>query len=373
MFLVRSGKGSFDSPLEEHNRVIASPEDLRQLKMRLKEPILIDTDRAVAAPPAATSTRAAGAPDALAVNDYSLADVDKLYTGIVGSMKSLMGQVKQGGPLDLGKANDTVGMVAQLALRSPSYLKRVMRLKQFDEYTFSHSTNVCALAVMVGTSMGISRAEMYPLGLGALLHDVGKMKIPSAILNKPGKLTEEEFTVMRQHSLHGYALLRDVPSIHQDVPLLALNHHERIDGTGYPRALSDDSIDKLSSIVGICDMYDAMTSKRVYSAARSPFEAIRAIQTFSGASFPAELVDAFVGSMSIYPEGTWVQLSTGQVGVVVRSNLACQDKPVVKVVADRKWVCCRPVEIDLAAPHSVCGLVIAKVVGPDRLPMAARQ
>jgi (2Fe-2S) ferredoxin len=118
-------------------------------------------------------------------------------------------------------------------------------------------------------------------------------------------------------------------------------------------------------------MYDAMTSKRVYSPARSPHEAVKTIQTFRGASFPAELVDGFVRSMSIYPEGTWVQLSSGQIGLVVQSNHVCQDKPVVRVVADRRWVCCRPVEIDLAAPRGAGGLAIDKVVQPDRLPKAA--
>jgi putative nucleotidyltransferase with HDIG domain len=377
-FLVRSGRGTFGDPLIEHDRLIASKEDLLGLKDILRDPIVIDTVKSFPAPPdEPDGPGGKGGKDVpggqAAVEGFSLEEVIKVYADIVGRMKGLMQGLRRGGTVDLRKAGDTVDMVVQLALRSPAYLKRVMTLQRFDEPTFAHSANVCGLAVLLGTSMGLGRAEMYPLGLGALLHDVGKMQVPEALLNKPGRLTAEEDTILRRHTVLGYAMLRDIPFIHPDVPPAALDHHERLDGTGYPRGLRCDDIGLPARLVAVCDAYEDRTGSRPHGAAESPHEAIQAIQTLGGHAFTPALVDAFVGLMGLYPEGTWVQLTSGQIGQVIRTSREHQDRPVVRIVADRKWVPCRPVEIDLAAPHSVAGLDIARVVQPDRLPKAVRE
>jgi HD-GYP domain-containing protein (c-di-GMP phosphodiesterase class II) len=215
-----------------------------------------------------------------------------------------------------------------------------------DHYLFQHSLNVCLYAGIVGMAHGYTRDELTTLTLGAILHDIGKTQVPDEILLKPGRLTPEEFEIIKKHPTDGFTLLKDIPNI----PLLsahcALQHHERMDGSGYPRGLRNDEIHEYAQWIGIVDVYDAMTSDRVYREAILPHQAMETIARLAGQKFDPEKVALFRNKIAIYPIGLPVRLSTGESGVVVDLNGASSDRPVVRVLSDAEGR-------DLSAPYEV--------------------
>jgi len=218
-----------------------------------------------------------------------------------------------------------------------------------DNYLYSHSVNVGIYSAALGMALGLKRDDLIDLGIGAMLHDIGKTQIPLEILNKPGKLTDEEYRTMKEHSMHGYQILKD----HPDIPLIsahcALQHHERLDGTGYPRGLKGSEIHLFGQIVGIADVYDALTSNRVYRKAFLPHEALEMLFTSTG-QFDQELIRKFRDNVAIYPIGLVVALSTGEKAVVVDINTKFPHRPIVRVLADADGQDVKsPYELDLSA------------------------
>ncbi len=211
----------------------------------------------------------------------------------------------------------------------PSALISCARLKARDEYTYMHSVAVAALMLNLGRRMGLSERERWDAGLAGLLHDVGKMAIPDDILNKPASLSETEFAVMRTHSERGYAMLlasSDIPEIALDV---CLHHHERVDGTGYPHGLKGSEISLYARMGAICDVYDAITSRRTYKDAWSPSESLARMYSWKG-HFDGEVLQSFIKSLGIYPIGSLVRLSSGLLGVVIGQNEEHALRPVVR-------------------------------------------
>ncbi|WP_350344926.1 HD-GYP domain-containing protein [Proteinivorax tanatarense] len=203
-------------------------------------------------------------------------------------------------------------------------------LRLIDNYTYEHSLDVCALSLVIGERLRLTRTSLYQLGLGALLHDVGKTKVSISITSKQGKLTDKEFERVKEHPLLGFQLLKDFDN---NIPLpscqVVLQHHERYSGTGYPRGLKGEKISKLSYIVGICDMYTAITAKRSYREAFSPKEAIELFMGTCNYLFPTQVVEAFLEGVAAYPNGSVVKLSNGLIAkVIMQDTLAL--KPIVK-------------------------------------------
>jgi HD-GYP domain-containing protein (c-di-GMP phosphodiesterase class II) len=200
--------------------------------------------------------------------------------------------------------------------------------------------------------MGLTRDQMIDLGVGAMLHDIGKTQIPMEILMKPGKLTDEEYALMKEHSLQGYQMLKDIP----DIPLLsahcALQHHERLDGSGYPRGLKGDEIHLYGKIVGIADVYDALTTNRVYRKAFLPHEALEYLFTSTG-QFDSNLIAVFRDHVAIYPIGLIVTLSNGVKAVVVDINTKYPQRPIVRVLKNADGQEIIPYEIDLSQDFSI--------------------
>lgn len=230
----------------------------------------------------------------------------------------------------------------------------LLNLNASDEYLYYHSVNVCILSTVLGQAYGYSRDELMTLGLGALLHDIGKTKLPSRLLQKPGKLTEEEFELVKKHSEYGYMMLKDEPN----VPLLsahvAYQHHERLDGTGYPRGIAGDNIHEYARWVGLVDSYDAMTSARSYRPPMLPHEAMEIIYTCSGTLYEKSKIELFRDKIAIYPLGIIVQLSTGESGVVVDVNSAFPQRPIVRILNDSdNQPLTQPYEVDLSKKLSV--------------------
>ncbi|MGI6552348.1 MAG: HD-GYP domain-containing protein [Bacillota bacterium] len=209
-------------------------------------------------------------------------------------------------------------------------------IRSMDGYTFAHSVNVCILALITGIALGLKRPQLYQLGLGALMHDIGKIFIPLGILNKKGKLTQEEMAVIREHPGKGFAVLRRQEEVSLVSALVALEHHEKYNGSGYPHSLQGNEIHLFSRIVGVVDVYDALTADRVYRKAYQPNEAYEYLAASGGGDFDFQVVNAFLRHVAAYPVGTWVKMSSGEIGVVVGNRPGFSTRPSVRIVFDRE-------------------------------------
>jgi len=227
-------------------------------------------------------------------------------------------------------------------------------LLSVDHYLYMHSLNVCVYTTLLGMAYGYDSEELTTLGMGALLHDVGKTQISTDVLFKPGKLSEAEYEEMRRHTERGYYLLKDEPNIPLVAAHCAYQHHERLDGSGYPRGLRGDQIHPYAKWIGIVDSYDAMTSHRIYKQAMLPHEAVDALYAGSGTLYETSMLKLFRDKVAIYPIGITVKLSSGQTGVVVDINSASAHRPVVRVLTDEAGnELKQPYDLDLSKQLSV--------------------
>ncbi|WP_017756318.1 HD-GYP domain-containing protein [Calidifontibacillus oryziterrae] len=201
----------------------------------------------------------------------------------------------------------------------------------YDNYIFTHSLNVTIYSLALGMELNLSYRQLEELGMGAMLHDVGKRVVPSEILSKPGKLTNDEFDVIKKHAEDGFSLLRHVPNIPLTAAHCAYQHHERLDGSGYPRGLAGADIHYYSRILAIADVYDAVTSNRVYRKAMLPQEGLEILYAGAGTKFEIHMVEAFRRAIAAYPVGLTVRLSDGRRGVVIRQNPGLSDRPVIRI------------------------------------------
>lgn len=218
-----------------------------------------------------------------------------------------------------------------------------------DGELYHHSVNVALFAIGVAIGMGLSETDMVDLGVGALLHDVGKLKIPQKILKKPGRLTDDEFAHMKLHTSYGYQVLRESADLQGPSSQIALLHHERFDGTGYPRGLARDDIPLYSRITGLVDVYEALTANRIYRPANLPHDALEFLLGGGGTQFDAAVVHAFVQTISVYPVGMTLLLSNGYKAVVIGSPERQTQRPLVRVIEDELGQPLgMPVELDLA-------------------------
>lgn len=237
-------------------------------------------------------------------------------------------------------------------------------LRSLDQYTFVHSVQVCILSLLAAAQLGYGRPALRELGVGALLHDVGKVRVPAHILQKPGPLTPEEMEEVKRHTVYGFEILLPRHEISARAAHVAYQHHERLDGSGYPRGLRGEQIHPYARIVAVADVYDAMVAERPYRRAHRPDQAAAWLRSQAGIQFEARAVEALLRRLALYPEGTVVRLGTGEVGVV-SAQTADPARPVVRVLGDPEDQPLVPFEVDLAARRD---LAIADVL-PDVPPL----
>jgi len=249
---------------------------------------------------------------------------------------SMLSETKMGKIIDTQKAKHLVSELANSIATSLDASMWLTQLKNRDEYTAIHSLNVCVLSLTFGRSLNLSKPELNELGLGALLHDIGKMLVPLEILNKPGKLTEEEFEIMKSHPVKGYEMLLKDNNLSPEVLNIVKSHHERLNGQGYPDNLIDSNISYFTKIVCITDVYDAITSDRVYHDGMTPHEALKRLYEWMPNNYDAELMQHFIRTIGIYPVGSVVELKTGHIGIVVKLNETHRLKPVVMLIMNRE-------------------------------------
>jgi putative nucleotidyltransferase with HDIG domain len=244
----------------------------------------------------------------------------------------LMEDARLGRSLDVPGAKQLIADTVDSILRNPDALACMTQMKKRDEYTALHSLRVCVLALTFGRHLDFSREHLELLGLGALLHDVGKMKVPTDILNKPGRLTQEEYEIVKRHVPYGVEILESMPQIPQPAIEVARSHHERYAGHGYIGGLKGDNIGLFGSIGAIVDCYDALTSDRIYHHGMPAYDALSLMYAGRRQDFHPELVEQFIQCMGIFPIGSVVELSTGSVGVVVSVNRRRRLRPRVALV-----------------------------------------
>ena len=242
------------------------------------------------------------------------------------AMRRLFADVRLGNAIEPSVCAPLVDDVMESINRHPDALLSLARLKTADEYTYMHSVAVCALMVALGRQLGLNDAQCHEAGMAGMLHDLGKAAMPQEILNKPGKLTPEEFDIIKQHAMRGYEMLVAGANVSEGVLDVCRHHHERWDGTGYPDGLAGEQISLLARMGAVCDVYDAVTSDRPYKAGWDPAHSLSQMATWKG-HFDTTVFQSFVKSIGIYPTGSLVRMRSGRLAVVLEQNSAALTKP----------------------------------------------
>ncbi|WP_216830350.1 HD-GYP domain-containing protein [Alkalihalobacterium elongatum] len=226
--------------------------------------------------------------------------------------------------------------------------------KVHDNYLYSHCANVAIYSCQLAIANGLPIKKIEEIGLGALLHDLGKMYIPPEVINKPDKLTNEEYDQIKTHCELGFDILRKFHEIPLPVSHCALQHHERLDGRGYPRGLKGDEIHQYAKILSVADVFDALTSHRVYRPAMLPHRALEILYAGSGTQFEIKQVQLFKDSIAVYPQGVTVTLNDGRKGIVSDYNFKSAGRPIIRVTRDEEQQVVTPYEIDLSSKDHLC-------------------
>jgi len=329
-----------DTPFWRNKFLIKRTTDVTEAKAAGYEFCWIDPSQGldVGAPPAACEAdidveEAAPATQASPTSDQQfqaeLQEAMRIYEEAKKSTQVMFKQARLGKALDVARCQHLVDEITASLTRNSNAFLSVIRLKLADEYTYLHSISVCTMMVALGRTLGMDDVSCKEAGLAGYLHDVGKAFIPLDILNKPDKLTDQEYRIIQRHPALGYEYLRSSSSVPDYAADVCLHHHEKIDGTGYPNKQRGNQISVYSRMAAICDVYDAVTSERPYKAGWDPAESLAKMATWAG-HFDRSIYLAFVKTLGIYPIGSIVKLNSGRTALVIRQNHQNLTKPVVK-------------------------------------------
>ena len=319
---------------------------------------------------------AAALVDALSLSDEAKEAARRTYARSVSVVKEVMTSVRLGKAWSGRRVKRVILGIVDQVLHEEAAMLGMTTLRDYDEYTFTHSVNVCILSVALGQKLGFTKLQLFDLGLGALFHDVGKSRVPLSVLNKEGRLDKEEWKVMSQHPEFGLVLLFDLHGFEEPpyrAMLTAYEHHMRIDFTGYPKVLRKRWMGFFSRIIAVADAFDAATSKRSYQYIPfPPDEVLREMRDNPSRGFDPVIVKAFVNMMGIYPVGTLCILDSGELSVVVAPSPNPEElhRPLVRIVSDaegRKLP--QPPLVDLSETHMATGRparTIVKTTDPEK-------
>jgi putative nucleotidyltransferase with HDIG domain len=304
-----------------------------------------------------------------------VATIRRLYSDAVGIAGSLWDVAQQEGQPDPQESRKLVDNLAQAVSQNRTALVALTALKDYDNYTFTHMVNVSILMMAQARALGVEGGLLREFGLAALMHDIGKVRTPIEILNKPEKLTDDEFAVMRMHVVDGAEILRRTPEMPPLAPIVAFEHHLRLDGTGYPIGVKRSALNLASMLCSIADVYDAMRSQRAYQQSFPTDRILAVLKRNDGVQFDQHLVRRFSQLMGIYPPGNLVRLDTSELAVVLRVYAPDPYRPTVRVIMGANGEkLLRPYDVnlwetgdDVAGAKAVISPVDAATVGIDPL------
>lgn len=336
-----------DSPFLVHGFTIRKANQLAELK-RICQFVYIDITRGSASsdsnhgakPEQTTSyteskTFAENLPEAISIHSKAKTIVGDLFNDF-----------RTGGMFQADQVRKVVKACVGNIIVNPDSMLWLSMIKNKDEYTAEHNLNVAILSIALGRAEGLLDTDLENLGICAMLHDVGKIKVPDSILNKEGNLDPDEFEVMKMHTVHGKKLLLGASDIPDAAVDIALSHHEKLDGSGYPVGLTDSQIPYLVRIVAIADAYDAMTSGRIYSVAKPAAEALKLMLKDKETCFDTQLLNKFIECIGVYPIGSIAELNSGEAGIVLPATSNNRLKPLIMVARDQNKNSCQQRLID---------------------------
>jgi len=299
----------------------------------------------------------------------------RMYQDAVRSAEALWDSAKTEEQPDATVARTMVDGLAESVSQNRNALMALTALREYDNYTFTHMVNVSILTMAQARALGVDGALLREFGLAALMHDIGKVKTPLDILNKAGALTAEEFAIMRRHTVDGAEILRSTPDVPTLAPIVAFEHHLRLDGSGYPETVQRRSLNLGTMLCSIADVYDAMRSQRAYQQASPTDRILEVMRRNDGRQFDQHLVRRFSQLVGVYPVGNLVKLNTGEIAVVINPHAPDPYRPHVRIVIDRHGKSIRtPMDVNLweleqeglLAP-TIVGTVASGEVGIDPL------
>ena len=259
---------------------------------------------------------------------------DELKLKSISKLKNMFINIENGRPneRDIMNINDIAEDMVDELITNRDLMVNMIDIKSFDDYTFYHSVNVAVLSTILGIALNLNKNDLNKLAISALLHDIGKVFINQDLLNKQGKLTPEEFEIMKSHSINGYRYIKSNFNVPVKSYIGVLDHHEKYDGTGYPNNKVGKDISLFGRIIAIADVYDALTSDRPYKKSSLPANVIEYIMGGPGTHFDFDLVNIFIKKVAAYPIGTCVKLNNGVIGIVVENYSNSSTRPKIKVL-----------------------------------------
>ena len=266
--------------------------------------------------------------------EHEMPVAEKIHIEAGRITKAILTGLQQDGSLDINLASEIVEPMMESVLRNPDALIWLSRMKHYDSYIYHHSVNCSIWGLAFSRHLGLDKQSIYEIGLGCMLFDVGKTRLPEGLLSKAEKLTPDEWKTAREHVLHSVAILEHTGGVTNRVMNMVRSHHERFDGSGYPDHLTGNHIPTFAKIAGMVDSYDALVSPRPYARQRAPYEAIREIYQWRGTLFQKEVVEQFMQVVGVFPTGSLVELNTGAVAVVTAQNEARRLRPRIMLLLD---------------------------------------
>ncbi len=350
MYVVSTNRSWLQIPF--FRKRIKSREIVEKLRSYRVTDVVIDTDRGrdISASSSSGPVDPFNHPEVLAAN---MSRSVVLHSRVMNETAEMMDDIRSGKGFSEKKADRQVNLLIDQVMEDPQSLLCVSVLKNADEFTFNHCVNTAILALFVGQSLGQSRSELLNFGKGALLHDLGKCMVPKDILMKPGKLNQEEETTIKTHVERGVNYLKKMNVVSTEVMQFAHEHHERMDGSGYPRGLKGDQISWCGKLAAVLDVYDAITHENYYKNSEDPKSVLEFIAKGGSSLFDPKAYKALSDCVGLYPPGTLLMLDTGEMAVSYEPNNRVPDRPRVLLLTRKDGSFCpSPEPVDLAETRS---------------------
>ena len=367
MFLVQYGQGTAESPFVHVEKPLLTPGCVDKFVPSEVDEVVIDENLTIRILNRLHMQRVqelAETSGPVVPLEEELPVAEQLYTEALEHAHDVMDDARKGRNVDYREAQPIVDSFIGSVFRNEAAAATLFKLKKYDEYSYTHCINVGVLAIILGKYLGLDKDALSLLGLAGLFHDVGKARIPEEILNKPASLTARETEIIKTHPVESYKIISATGGPAQDILRGALEHHERYDGTGYPRGLSGGDIGVFGRIVSIVDVYDALTSKRVYKDAMPTAKALSLMYQWRDSTFAPNSIEHFIKCIGVYPIGSFVRLTSGDYAIVTANHENNAAKPVVKIVFDARMRHKLHTVVDLFNTAANGGLDISECLNP---------